>query len=239
LADIEPVSSVEAIAAISRASRDNALLGIGVGTGSEHSLPSSNLSSGPAAAHLVDAVGGWSGTSERRVAVSLVVLGYAARLVGPTIAVMVRDGILLDVRPSQVRYSFLPESGFALTLPQPAGWRATPTVLRQRWRDDVIDDHLQTLVDALQTVAPAATGMLWGNVASGIAGALRSMTQAGVTAASDGDAVGSALLGHGPLHGSGNLTVHNGELQFVRRSCCLFYRLDGGGMCADCALLRA
>lgn len=166
-------------------------------------------------------------------------LGYAARLVGPTIAVMVRDGILLDVRPSQVRYSFLPESGFALTLPEPGGWRATAEALHQRWCDDVIDVHLQTLVNALQAVAPAATGMLWGNVASGIAGALRSMTQAGVAAASDCHAVGSTLLAHGPLHGSGTLTVHNGALQFVRRNCCLFYRLDGGGMCADCALLRA
>jgi len=45
-----------------------------------------------------------------------------------------------------------------------------------------------------------------------------------------------ALLGHGPLRGSGHLTIHNGRLRFTRRSCCLYYRLDGGGTCGDCPL---
>jgi ferric iron reductase protein FhuF len=235
-ADIDSVSGADTVAAIHRAGRDNPLLGIGTGTGSGDSLPSSDLCPGPAS-RLVDAVGAWAGASERRVAGSLVVLGYSARLVGPTIATMVGDQILLDVRPHKVRYSFQPGFGFALTLPDPTGWRATPEALRQRWCHDVIDGHLRALIDAVRVTAPAAAGLLWGNVASGVAGALHSVAQAGTVPVGDCHALGSALLAHGPLSGSGTLNIHNGQLQFTRRSCCLIYRLDGGGMCGDCALL--
>ncbi len=189
-------------------------------------------------AQLVDAVGAWAGTSERRVAASLVVLGYAARLVGPTIAVMLRDGILLDVRMPQVRYSYEPELGFRLAIPEPAGWRAAPAALHQQWCRDVVDSHLNALINAVRVVAPAAAAMLWGNVASSVAGALRSLTQAGAAPVEACHTTGTALLDCPPLHGSGKLSVHNGQLWFVRRSCCLFYRLEGGGMCGDCPLVQ-
>ena len=37
------------------------------------------------------------------------------------------------------------------------------------------------------------------------------------------------------LRGSG--TIQAGEPAYVRRSCCLYYRVDNGGMCGDCPLL--
>jgi hypothetical protein len=64
--------------AIRRAGRANALLGIPTGP-DDGLVPTAR---GPvdeaAAARLVDAVGGWLRTDERRVAASMVVLGYAA-----------------------------------------------------------------------------------------------------------------------------------------------------------------
>jgi len=52
-------------------------------------------------------------------------------------------------------------------------------------------------------------------------------------------AAGLALLDHGPLRTSGEWILHRHEVRFTRRSCCLYYRLPGAGMCADCALLPA
>jgi ferric iron reductase protein FhuF len=100
----------------------------------------------------------------------------------------------------------------------------------------VVDEHLGGLVATVSRAAPAAAGMLWGNVASGIAGTLRTLGVSGLAPVRASYDVGLAVLDHGPLRGAGTLTVHNGQLRFRRRSCCLYYRLDGGGLCGDCAL---
>ncbi|HVQ93125.1 MAG TPA: (2Fe-2S)-binding protein [Mycobacteriales bacterium] len=189
---------------------------------------------GPAAAgELVDAVAGWLQIAERRVAGSLVVLGYAARLVGPAIAVLLRDGILVDLGPDRVRYDFAPGQGFRLALTGPAGWRGDPAGLADRWCRDVLDGHLGAVLASVQAAAPVATGLLWGNVASGLTGALRSVARGGGAPVRQCYQLGANLLRYGPLAGSGVLTA---DLGFVRRSCCLYYRLDGGGTCGDCPL---
>jgi ferric iron reductase protein FhuF len=229
---LAPVAAAEVVAAVERAGRDNPLLGMATG------MATGMVDPQPAVGELVDAVGAWLHTAERRVAASLVVLGYSARLLGPTLAVMLRDGILLDVRPGRVRYSYAPNRGFRLTLPEPAGWRGSAEALRGAWCRDVVDAHLGGLVDAVRGVVPVAAGLLWGNVASGLAGALRALAQGGAVPLADCHATGLALLGHGPLRDSGTLSVHSGQLTFVRRSCCLYYRIEGGGLCGDCALAR-
>jgi ferric iron reductase protein FhuF len=233
--DLVAASTGEIMDAIGRAGRGNALLGIS--TGRDDGLASACR--GPvdeaAAARLVDAVGGWLRTDERRVAASMVVLGYAARLVGPAIAAFVQSGILLDVRPAQVRFSFAPGRGFRLTLPEPGGWRAEPAELCRHWGRLVVDGHLQPLIDTVRTVVPVAAGLLWGNVASSVAGALRAIAQ-DATIAADRRQAGTDLLGYGPLRGAGRFDDYGSVPTFVRRSCCLYYRLDGGGMCGDCPL---
>ena len=129
---IGPATGEEVAAAIERAGTGNPLLGIGSGTG----LPAHRLCAtrSTAAADLVDAVAGWLAHPERRVAASLVVLGYAARLVGPTLAVLLRDDILLDARPHQVHYTFTPNRGFRLTLPHPTGWHPPGSASGSAWR---------------------------------------------------------------------------------------------------------
>jgi ferric iron reductase protein FhuF len=44
----------------------------------------------------------------------------------------------------------------------------------------------------------------------------------------------TALLNTGELAGTGTIT--SAGLDFRRNSCCLYYRLPGGGKCGDCAL---
>jgi ferric iron reductase protein FhuF len=233
-----PVPGAEVAEAIARAGRINALLGIGI-HGDADGLPAQLLCHDPsarAARALVDAVGDRLGAPERRVAASMVVLGYAARLVGPAMALLLRDGMLLDLRPSQVRYSYRPDRGFRLSTPQPAGWAGAPATVARHWCRQVIDGHLSAVVEAVRVVTPVATGLLWGNVASGLVGAVRTVAQHSAVPAERCAAQALELLRHGPLAGSGTLTVVAGRIRFTRRSCCLYYRLDGGGLCADCPL---
>jgi ferric iron reductase protein FhuF len=234
-ADLVAVTAERVTAAARRAGRHNPLLGFATDPRGE--LPASDWSAGRPAPVLIDAVGGWLGATERRVAASLVVLGYAARLVGPAVALLVRDGILVDVRPERVTFGYAPDRGFHLAMPRPAGWTGPPAALRRAWGEVVVEAHLRPVVDAVRAEVPVAAGLLWGNVASGLAGALAALTRDRVVPAGRCHAVGRELLDAGPLRGSGELSVHDGQLWFVRRSCCLFYRLPGGGMCGDCALL--
>jgi ferric iron reductase protein FhuF len=223
---------VEVAAAVDRAGRGNPLLGLDISDGGA----SADALDARAAADLVDTIGAWLGTTDRRVAASMVVLGYAARLVGPSVAVLVRDGILLDLRPARVRYSFSPQRGFRLCWPVPGGFRGDPEALRERWLRDVVTGHLGSLIAAVRAVQPVATRLLWGNVASGVMGALRAVAAAGAAGsvlAGRCHATGLFILDTGPLRGSGTLSDRFG---FVRRTCCLYYRLDGGGMCGDCPL---
>jgi ferric iron reductase protein FhuF len=192
---------------------------------------------GPDFSGLVDAVAGWLGPvcTERRVAGSLAVLGYAARLLGPTVAVLLRCQLLVDARPATVRWSFAPQTGFQLGLAEVAGWHGPPAELADRWCADVLDDHLAAVVAAVRAQVPVAAGLLWGNVASGLVGTLGALLPLGVELR-DALAFGERALAHGPLRGSGTLTVRDGRPAFRRRSCCLYYRLPGGGLCADCCL---
>jgi ferric iron reductase protein FhuF len=231
------VPGADVAAAVERVGADNPLLGIGT----EPGLPAERLCTtterrNGAAGDLVDAVAAWSGHPERRVAASLVVLGYAARLVGATLAVLLREDVLLDARPTQVHYAYAPQRGFRLTLPRPAGWHAPPDALRQAWCTTVLDMHLQPLIHAVRTDTPVAAALLWGNVASGITGALHALADHNAVPLDRCHGIGLAILDHGPLHGSGQLTTHDQRLHFRRRTCCLYYRLDGAGTCGDCPL---
>jgi ferric iron reductase protein FhuF len=232
--DLVAVAPDRVAEAVRRAGTHNPLLGFATDPPGE--LPATDWQAGKPAAGLIDAVGGWLGATERRVAASLVVLGYAARLVGPAVALLVRDDLLVDVRPERVTFGYAPDRGFQLAVPEPAGWTGAPATLRRAWGDVVVDAHLRPVVDAVRAEVPVAAGLLWGNVASGLAGALSALVRDRAAPAEHCHAVGRDLLDAGPLRDSGALSVHDGQLRFVRRSCCLFYRLEGGGMCGDCPL---
>jgi hypothetical protein len=242
-------------AALADTGRGNPLLGMAV----SESDAGAGLDA-PTVAGLVDAVGDWLHAEERRVAASLVVLGYSARLVGPVVAVLLRHGILLEV--AHVRHSYTSATGFRLTLAAPRepgaretgahetgahetgaretvtpetvapdgvplGWEGPRAELLRRWRTDVVEGHLGELIRLVRAAVPVAEGLLWGNVASGVVGALRAVRAEPADAAS---------MLTGPLLEAGTLTP---TLGYTRRSCCLFYRLPGGGTCGDCCLRKS
>jgi ferric iron reductase protein FhuF len=227
----ERVSADEVQAALSRAGEINELLTFAESGGA----PATGFADD--AGRLVHEVGRWLGTRERRVAASLVVLGYSARLVGPTVAVLLRDGLLVDARPAAVRYSFAAGRGFRLALAAGTiGWRGEVDALAERWRTEVIDHHLGFVIDAVRKDTPVSAGLLWGNVASGLLGALGSLARAGAVTPDQSADFAMAALADGVLAGSGIVKLTRDRLTLRRRSCCLYYRLPGGGYCGDCPL---
>jgi ferric iron reductase protein FhuF len=196
-------------------------------------------------ATLVAAVGQRAGARERRVAASLTMMGYGSRLITPAVAVLLRHGLALDLRPEVVWYRYRDRDGFRVGLSAPVAWRVTGPVadepanaaLFERWCAILIDAHLGPFVTALRRTAPVANGLLWGNAASSLAGALRAVASAGPAPVNRCLAAGTVLLDYGPLAGTGTLSARDGQLCFVRRSCCLYYRLAATQFCGDCPLL--
>jgi iron complex transport system ATP-binding protein len=79
---------------------------------------------------------------------------------------------------------------------------------------------------------------LWGNAASALGGTVRALARERPEHAADALALGNLLLGLGDLRGTGVFTEPApGRLFFTRASCCLYYRIPGGGKCGDCVLL--
>ncbi|MEV6520637.1 (2Fe-2S)-binding protein [Longispora sp. NPDC051575] len=183
---------------------------------------------------LIDTVARRFAIGTPRVAGSFTIFGYASRLLGPVVAALATRGVLLDVRPDRVRWRYEPTDGFQFLLTEPAGSRPLDDRDVGRWWADLIDGHLGPVVDAVRARAPGAAGMLWGNVAASVAGALDTVARTGPTPVVDC----GPLLDHGPLAGAGTFTAHRGRSFYVRRSCCLHYQIPAGGKCGDCALLR-
>nr|BFD81381.1 hypothetical protein StreXyl84_07820 [Streptomyces sp. Xyl84] len=104
----------------------------------------------------------------------------------------------------------------------------------------VLHAHLEPLAAALRARYRLAPGLLRGNAASALAATARQVRgwarQDGRPGAGDlAHDLAVRLLAHPALAGAGTL----GATGFRRRSCCLYYRVPGGGVCGDCCFSRA
>jgi FhuF 2Fe-2S C-terminal domain len=179
---------------------------------------------------LVTAYAGRLRTGERRVAASILFQGYAARLWSPVLGCVALGIRPPDLAARRLRWRYRPGEpvGLNLAAPMPAAGPVPPVI---------VHEHLTPLVGALHRLTRVSRNLLWGNASSALAGTLTALRLAGVRDGAAATVVGR-LLESVPLRGTGVLTVTDGRPGFRRRSCCLFYRLPGGGLCADCCLAR-
>lgn len=184
---------------------------------------------GPALADQVATARVRLGTGEPRVAASLLFQGIAGRLWSPVIAVAAVHGLVPDLDPAATFWRAASPGPVLLAVPAAGATGAGAASVHRV----VIERHLGPLTDAVRAVTPVAAGLLWGNAASALAGALGVLARARPEAAEPGRRLVEELLGMPPLRGSGTL----GPSGFRRRSCCLYYRVPGGGLCGDCVLL--
>jgi len=173
---------------------------------------------------LVDRVGFRLRSRELRVAASVLHQGWAARLLSLGLAMVTRRGLVADLSGVQWR----DDAGSVLVrLPSPAVRPGGAAEVL----DQVLAEHLDPLAAGLRRLGPLAEGLLRGNTASALLSAAR---------LADGAPWGPAGdlardLAQDPRLAGGVVEEPGG---WRRRSCCLFYRAPGNGLCGDCVLDR-
>jgi hypothetical protein len=176
-----------------------------------------------------------------RVVASVTFLGVAARVLSPLLGAAVAGG--------------------ALPLPGPGDlwWRAAPGPLPLRYREldavpcagrpaaevaarlvtSAIDGLVRPLLEAYRNWFLLSPQVLWGNVASALGGAAGMLADTAPQHAERAGDVVAAMLAIPPLAGTATLQRPDparARRFLVRRNCCLYYRIPGGGTCGDCVL---
>jgi hypothetical protein len=184
---------------------------------------------------------------EERVAASIVFLGLAAQLVSPLLGATVIGETVPLLALADLWW--LPvDSGPWLLATSPADG----IVVGQLTSDREVREAAVLLSDRVNRLAgpvAAAFGavfrlsqqVLRGNVASALAGASGVLAGAFPGRASTAGQLTAQVLALGPLRGTGRFVQPAAgppRRFFVRRSCCLLYRVPGAGMCGDCVLRR-
>lgn len=180
---------------------------------------------------LVASTAAQLGVTEPRVAASTVQLGYAARLWSPVLGCVLLHAIVPDLAGLRVAAG----PPLRLRVPQPRGWQADsePGLAALAYRM-VVPGQLEPMRRGFGV--KIAAGLLHGNAAAAMTAALRVLAAGRPGLERPARALAQRLLGTGLLRGTGELTGPG--LEFRRRSCCLFYRVPGGGLCGDCPLAR-
>lgn len=182
---------------------------------------------------------------EARVAASIVFLGLSARLVSPAFAAMALTGVVPQLTVQSLWWRPVPESPWPIATTPVAGRTVNiPSPHRSKvdaapLGDAILSAVVTPVLEAFDDTFRVSRLVLWGNVASGLAGALDMLAAARPDRAEIAAGLAEQLLERPPLRGTGQLVRPDpSKLRqfFVRRSCCLFYRVPGAGMCADCVL---
>ncbi|MEU9143775.1 (2Fe-2S)-binding protein [Streptomyces sp. NPDC048349] len=164
-----------------------------------------------------------------RVAASTAQFGIAARLWSIGLGCAALAGRVPDLAADRVWWRLPSAGSLELWLPEPGELAAGEL-------GENVLGHLELLDAAVRERFGVSPKVLRGNTASGLVGALRVL----VDRVPAGGAVelASALLAEGgALAGTGTFVHEEGlGVAFVRRSCCLYYRVPGGGFCGDCVL---
>ncbi|WP_020573782.1 (2Fe-2S)-binding protein [Actinopolymorpha alba] len=178
------------------------------------------------------------GTPEHRVAGSILFQGLAARLWSAALAPALLYGQILTLDPATTWWSPR-HGGGRLHTADPRCTAGGDTV--EGLCRTVIDQHLTPLVAAVRQQVRLPEPLLWGNASSALMGSLGILASARPgSEPTSWFGIAEALLTEPHLTSTGMLRpAHPGTPPaFVRTSCCLYYRVPGGGLCGDCVLHR-
>ena len=213
---------------------------LGVGDGGPRWRPAADLYASGLPG-LIARTAAQLGVTEARVAASTVQLGYAARLWSPVLGCILLHGIVPDLTGLRVAAG----PPMRLSVPEPRGWQAdgqTEGGQQEGGQEElaalayrmVVSGQLEPMRRGLPV--KIAEGLLHGNAAAAMTASLRVLVSSNPATERPARALAQRLLAAGLLRGTGELTGPG--LEFRRRSCCLFYRVPGGGLCGDCPLHR-
>ncbi|MGW0768903.1 (2Fe-2S)-binding protein [Streptomyces sp. NPDC002676] len=174
-------------------------------------------------------------TSELRVSASIAHQALAARLWSVALGCAALYGHLPDLDPRLLRWDAAASAPDDLWLTEVHPLPGDAATLAAT----VLEGHLAPLTAVLRARYGIAAGLLWGNAGSALAGAARELDRwaraAGRTdVAERSRALTDGLFAHPLLRATGTRS----GTAFRRRSCCLYYRVPGGGLCGDCCFTR-
>jgi hypothetical protein len=183
---------------------------------------------------------------EERAAASIVFLGLASRLISPPLGAAVLGGVVPRLTPGTLYWRPVHGGPWPLAAAAPvtgyqtgdlaAGDLSRAAALLSR---HIIQGTVAPLADAVRAGFRLSPQVLWGNVASALAGAAGMLADTYPRQAETSGRLAAAILALGPLAGTGDLIQPDTQQPrrfLIRRNCCLFYRVPGGGICADCVL---
>lgn len=168
---------------------------------------------------------------EERATASIVFLGLAARLVSPAFACAALADHVPDLRLEHLWWKPVEGGPWPMARSETEPRDRIPAGAAQELDAQILVPIVTPVLDAFATTFSLSSQVLWGNVASSLAGAQTMLAAARPDRAATGRALLEALLLDGTLRGTGDLGT-----SFRRRSCCLFYRMPGAGICGDCVL---
>lgn len=175
--------------------------------------------------------GGTGAELPARVAASAAQLGLTAHLVSPALAGAALAGVVPDLSAARTWWSVDRGSVFAvpeLDVRAVTGVDDTVEALLEL----VLGGSVSALVRATSGVTSVAEQILWGNVASSLAGAGSVIGASHPDLATRCREIVAAVVATPLLAGSGR---YRGT-RFRRSTCCLYYVVPGGGLCRDCVL---
>jgi hypothetical protein len=190
-----------------------------------------------------------------RVAASIVFLGLASRLVSPSLGAAVLGGVVpyltldnlwwrpvdggpapLAVRGSgPVTGRQIGDAAAGRQLDDPATLDDAAALLSERCVQGLADP----VAGAFQALFRLSPLVLRGNIASALAGAAGMLARSFPGRAETAGQLTARILALGPLRGTGEFVQPDASQPrrfLIRRSCCLYYRVPGGGICGDCVL---
>lgn len=181
-----------------------------------------------------------------RVAASIVFLGLASRLVSPSLGAVVLGGVVPYLILDNLWWR--PVDGDPVPLAVgPVTGRAIGNAAADRQLDDAaallsqrcVQGMAYPVAGAFQALFRLSPLVLRGNIASALAGAAGMLASRFPDRAEIAGQLTARILALGPLRGAGEFVQPDASQPrrfLVRRSCCLYYRVPGGGTCGDCVL---
>ncbi len=171
--------------------------------------------------------------SDDRGAASIAFQGLAALVISAPLASVVLHGVLPDLTPDALHWRPSASGPWPLWCAEPGARDPGDLALQ-------IEENLTPLVAAVRERVPISERLLWGSVASSVASGKRLIGVERPAAAARAVTVAEEVLDGGRLAGTGDRRPPeppDHAWTFRRRSCCLYYRAEGGGLCGDCVLL--
>jgi ferric iron reductase protein FhuF len=177
---------------------------------------------------------------DARTAASITFQGLAARLLSAPLAAAILCDTVPLLTPDVLHFRVTDDKPWPLWCADPAALAVPhPADAARALAELLLAPHLAPLVAAVHAQVPVSRRLLWGNAASSVAAGKRLTVAHRPDVAERAAAIAGHLLDAGPLRGAGVLLPPRPPDRvwtFRRRSCCLYYRVPGGGLCADCGL---